>query len=190
MQASRPTADSRRAGAFGILQVEAGREGLGRAGQDDHRGFEIVLEVARHVAQLAHRLPAEGIDVVAAVEAHDGDAALRAQPFSTLTKLPLHRRCSSRVRRHGSASALQARAAWLDCVLMSKSIASIALERRIDALFARYTKPGSPGAVVAVMRGGEHRDLQGLWPGQHRARRADRRPGRAFASPRSASSSR
>lgn len=37
---------------------------------------------------------------------------------------------------------------------MSKSIASVALERRIDALFARYTKPGSPGAVVAVMRGG------------------------------------
>jgi D-aminopeptidase len=38
---------------------------------------------------------------------------------------------------------------------MSKSIAIIALERRIDGLFARYTKPGSPGAVVAVMRGGE-----------------------------------
>lgn len=38
---------------------------------------------------------------------------------------------------------------------MSKSIASLALERRIDALFARYTKPGSPGAVVAVMRAGE-----------------------------------
>ena len=38
---------------------------------------------------------------------------------------------------------------------MSKSIGSIALERRVDALFARYTKPGSPGAVVAVMRGGE-----------------------------------
>jgi D-aminopeptidase len=37
---------------------------------------------------------------------------------------------------------------------MSKSIAAIALERRIDALFARYTKPGSPGAVVAVMRSG------------------------------------
>src|SRR5882672_4178399 len=37
---------------------------------------------------------------------------------------------------------------------MSKSIGSIALERRIDALFSRYTKPGSPGAVVAVMRGG------------------------------------
>jgi CubicO group peptidase (beta-lactamase class C family) len=37
---------------------------------------------------------------------------------------------------------------------MSKSIGSIALERRVDALFARYTLPGSPGAVVAVMRGG------------------------------------
>jgi len=37
---------------------------------------------------------------------------------------------------------------------MSKSLASIALERRIDARFARYTEPGSPGAVVAVMRGG------------------------------------
>jgi D-aminopeptidase len=37
---------------------------------------------------------------------------------------------------------------------MSKSIASVALERRVDALFARYTRPGSPGAVVAVMRGG------------------------------------
>ena len=37
---------------------------------------------------------------------------------------------------------------------MSKSIGSIALERRVDALFSRYTKPGSPGAVVAVMRGG------------------------------------
>ncbi len=37
---------------------------------------------------------------------------------------------------------------------MSKSIQAIALEHRIDALFARYTKPGSPGAVVAVMRGG------------------------------------
>src|SRR5258708_21471023 len=35
---------------------------------------------------------------------------------------------------------------------MSKSIQSITLEHRIDALFARYTKPGSPGAVVAVMR--------------------------------------
>ena len=38
---------------------------------------------------------------------------------------------------------------------MSKTIASLALERRIDALFARYTKPGSPGAVVAVMRAGQ-----------------------------------
>jgi len=38
---------------------------------------------------------------------------------------------------------------------MSKSIGSIALERRVDALFARYTAPGSPGAVVAVMQDGE-----------------------------------
>ena len=38
---------------------------------------------------------------------------------------------------------------------MSKSIAFLSLERRIDALFARYTKPGSPGAVVAVAQGGE-----------------------------------
>jgi hypothetical protein len=38
---------------------------------------------------------------------------------------------------------------------MSKSIGSIALEHRVDALFSRYTQPGSPGAVVAVMRSGE-----------------------------------
>lgn len=38
---------------------------------------------------------------------------------------------------------------------MSKSIAFLSLERRIDAMFARYTKPGSPGAVVAVMQAGK-----------------------------------
>jgi len=38
---------------------------------------------------------------------------------------------------------------------MSRSILSVALERRVDGLFARYTKPGSPGAVVAVMRAGQ-----------------------------------
>src|SRR5258708_12481855 len=37
---------------------------------------------------------------------------------------------------------------------MSKSIAFLSLDRRIDAMFTRYTKPGSPGAVVAVMQGG------------------------------------
>lgn len=37
----------------------------------------------------------------------------------------------------------------------SLSIDSLALERRVDALFARYTKQGSPGAIVAVMRGGK-----------------------------------
>jgi len=38
---------------------------------------------------------------------------------------------------------------------MPSTLASIALERRVDALFARYTQPGSPGAVVGVMRNGE-----------------------------------
>jgi D-aminopeptidase len=38
---------------------------------------------------------------------------------------------------------------------MSQTIGSIALERRVDALFARYTQPGSPGAIVGVMRKGE-----------------------------------
>ena len=38
---------------------------------------------------------------------------------------------------------------------MSKSIAFLSLEHRIDAMFARYTQPGSPGAVVAVMQNGE-----------------------------------
>ncbi len=36
---------------------------------------------------------------------------------------------------------------------MAKSVDSLVLERRVDALFSRYTQPGSPGAVVAVMRG-------------------------------------
>ena len=36
---------------------------------------------------------------------------------------------------------------------MAKPIDTLSLERRVDALFARYTQPGSPGAVVAVMRG-------------------------------------
>ncbi|NDH61259.1 MAG: class A beta-lactamase-related serine hydrolase [Alphaproteobacteria bacterium] len=37
---------------------------------------------------------------------------------------------------------------------MSKTIGTLTLERRVDALFARYTAAGSPGAVVAVMQGG------------------------------------
>ena len=36
---------------------------------------------------------------------------------------------------------------------MLQSIQSLALEHRIDGMFAPYTRPGSPGAVVAVMRG-------------------------------------
>src|SRR5260370_41473013 len=37
---------------------------------------------------------------------------------------------------------------------MLQSMQAVAFEHRIDALFARYTRPGSPGAIVAVMRGG------------------------------------
>ena len=37
---------------------------------------------------------------------------------------------------------------------MSRSIASLAFEHRVDALFAPYAKPGSPGAVVGVMHSG------------------------------------
>lgn len=37
----------------------------------------------------------------------------------------------------------------------SPSIDSLALEHRVDALFAPYTKQGSPGAIVAIMRGGK-----------------------------------
>jgi CubicO group peptidase (beta-lactamase class C family) len=36
---------------------------------------------------------------------------------------------------------------------MPKTIDSISLERRVTALFSRYLQPGSPGAVVGVMRG-------------------------------------
>ncbi|MBS0519585.1 MAG: serine hydrolase [Proteobacteria bacterium] len=37
---------------------------------------------------------------------------------------------------------------------MSKPVDTLSLERRVDALFSRYTQPGSPGAIVAVMRAG------------------------------------
>lgn len=37
---------------------------------------------------------------------------------------------------------------------MSKTSSTTTLERRVDALFSRWTVPGSPGAVVAVMKGG------------------------------------
>ncbi|HZX88936.1 MAG TPA: hypothetical protein VFF19_35495 [Reyranella sp.] len=66
---------------------------------------------------------------------------------------------------------------------MSKSIAFLSLERRIDALFARHTKPGSPGAVVAVAQGGEVEICRATgWPVSSTACRSRRR--RAFASPR------
>ncbi|MBX3501606.1 MAG: beta-lactamase family protein [Alphaproteobacteria bacterium] len=34
-------------------------------------------------------------------------------------------------------------------------IDTMALEKRVDALFAKYARPGSPGAAVGIMRGGE-----------------------------------
>jgi CubicO group peptidase (beta-lactamase class C family) len=37
---------------------------------------------------------------------------------------------------------------------MPRSISSLAFEHRVDALFAPYARPGSPGAVVGVMRSG------------------------------------
>ena len=37
---------------------------------------------------------------------------------------------------------------------MAKPVDSLSLERRVDSLFAKYTLPGSPGAVVAVTRAG------------------------------------
>ena len=37
---------------------------------------------------------------------------------------------------------------------MAKPVDSLSLERRVDVLFAKYAQPGSPGAVVGVMRGG------------------------------------
>ncbi len=55
------------------------------------------LEFARHVAQFTHRLVAERIDVVAAVEAHDGDPPLRAQPLLDLHELTVHRALSPRL---------------------------------------------------------------------------------------------
>jgi D-aminopeptidase len=36
---------------------------------------------------------------------------------------------------------------------MAKPVDSLSLERRVDSLFAKYDRPGSPGAVVGVMRG-------------------------------------
>ena len=36
---------------------------------------------------------------------------------------------------------------------MAKPVDSLQLERRVDALFAKCTVPGSPGAIVGVMRG-------------------------------------
>ena len=44
---------------------------------------------------------------------------------------------------------------------MAKPVDSLTLERRVDALFAASTRPGSPGAVVGVMRGGHVELIKG-----------------------------
>jgi D-aminopeptidase len=44
---------------------------------------------------------------------------------------------------------------------MAKPVDTLSLERRVDALFARYTQPGSPGAVVGVMRAGHVELIKG-----------------------------
>lgn len=36
---------------------------------------------------------------------------------------------------------------------MAKPVDSLSLERRVDTMFAKYAAPGSPGAIVGVMRG-------------------------------------
>ena len=51
------------------------------AGQHHDRGVAVVLEAARGIGQLAHGFRRQCIDAVAAVEAHDGDTAIRPEAF-------------------------------------------------------------------------------------------------------------
>src|SRR6266581_880810 len=62
--------------AFGVLQVEAGAERLGAAGEHHHRRFAVVLETARGVGELTQRLGRQRVDAVAAVEPHHSDTSL------------------------------------------------------------------------------------------------------------------
>ena len=73
--------------AFGILQVEAGAEGFCAAGQHHDRGLRIILKAARGIGELAHRLRRQRVDAVAAVEAHDRDAAVGAEALLDRDKL-------------------------------------------------------------------------------------------------------
>ena len=85
-------AELRALAAFGILQVEARRKAVRRAGEDDDGGGGIVLEGLRRGAQLAHGGGRQRVQPVAAVETHDGDAAFRAEPL--LDGDVLHRLCN------------------------------------------------------------------------------------------------
>ncbi len=62
--------------AFGVLQVEAGAERLGAAGEHHDRRFAVVLETACGVGELTQRLGRQRVDAVATVEPHHGDAPL------------------------------------------------------------------------------------------------------------------
>ena len=77
--AQRPDIHGPARAAFGVLQIEAGAERLGAAGQHHDGGLAVILEAARGIGELAQRFRRQRIDAVAAVEAHHRDAALGAQ---------------------------------------------------------------------------------------------------------------
>ena len=65
--------------ALGVLEIEAGAERLGAAGEHHGRGVAVVLKTARGVGELTQRLRRKRIDAVAAIETHHGNAAFRAE---------------------------------------------------------------------------------------------------------------
>jgi len=67
--------------AFGVLQIEAGAERLGAAGEHHDRRFAVVLETACGVGELTQRLGRQRVDAVATVEPHHGDAPLEPEPL-------------------------------------------------------------------------------------------------------------
>jgi hypothetical protein len=72
---------------FRILQVKAGGERFGAAGQHYDRSRVVILKTSRGVRELAHRLRRHRVDAVAAVETHDRDAAFRSQALLDLHKI-------------------------------------------------------------------------------------------------------
>src|SRR5882724_2364688 len=67
--------------AFGVLQVEAGAERLGAAGEHHDRRFAVVLKTARGVGELTQRLGRQRVDSVVTVEPHHSDAPLGPEPL-------------------------------------------------------------------------------------------------------------